>query len=305
MLSDPDKRAAYDRFGHSGAEGFLGRGFEGFNFGGFGDIFDAFFGGTTTATRQTPQRGTELDYKLTITLEEAAFGCQKELNISRTENCSLCQGTGSKPGSQPKRCTNCNGAGQVHRVHQSLFGRFTNVTTCSRCRGEGRIITEPCPQCKGTGRENRQRNISVKIPAGVDDSTQIRLNGEGDAGTRGGPAGNLYIILSVLNHEFFTRDGDNILCELPINFAQAALGTEVEMPTLDGNAKLKIPAGSQAGTVFRLKGRGISHLHRRGGGDQLVTLLVVTPDSLTKKQRQLFEELANNLSPAKKQQSKS
>ncbi len=305
VLSDPDKRAAYDRFGHSGAEGFLGRGFEGFNFGGFGDIFDAFFGGTTTATRQTPQRGTELDYKLTITLEEAAFGCQKELNISRTENCSLCQGTGSKPGSQPKRCTNCNGAGQVHRVHQSLFGRFTNVTTCSRCRGEGRIITEPCPQCKGTGRENRQRNISVKIPAGVDDSTQIRLNGEGDAGTRGGPAGNLYIILSVLNHEFFTRDGDNILCELPINFAQAALGTEVEMPTLDGNAKLKIPAGSQAGTVFRLKGRGISHLHRRGGGDQLVTLLVVTPDSLTKKQRQLFEELANNLSPAKKQQSKS
>ena len=305
VLSDPDKRAAYDRFGHSGAEGFLGRGFEGFNFGGFGDIFDAFFGGTTTATRQTPQRGTELDYKLTITLEEAAFGCQKELNISRTENCSLCQGTGSKPGSQPKRCTNCNGAGQVHRVHQSLFGRFTNVTTCSRCRGEGRIITEPCPQCKGTGRENRQRNISVKIPAGVDDSTQIRLNGEGDAGTRGGPAGNLYIILSVLKHEFFTRDGDNILCELPINFAQAALGTEVEMPTLDGNAKLKIPAGSQAGTVFRLKGRGISHLHRRGGGDQLVTLLVVTPDSLTKKQRQLFEELANNLSPAKKQQSKS
>ncbi len=305
VLSDPDKRAAYDRFGHSDAEGFLGRGFEGFNFGGFGDIFDAFFGGTTTATRQTPQRGTELDYKLTITLEEAAFGCQKELNISRTENCSLCQGTGSKPGSQPKRCTNCNGAGQVHRVHQSLFGRFTNVTTCSRCRGEGRIITEPCPQCKGTGRENRQRNISVKIPAGVDDSTQIRLNGEGDAGTRGGPAGNLYIILSVLKHEFFTRDGDNILCELPINFAQAALGTEVEMPTLDGNAKLKIPAGSQAGTVFRLKGRGISHLHRRGGGDQLVTLLVVTPDSLTKKQRQLFEELANNLSPAKKQQSKS
>ena len=305
VLSDPDKRAAYDRFGHSGAEGFFGRGFEGFNFGGFGDIFDAFFGGTTTATRQTPQRGTDLDYRLTITLEEAAFGCQKELNISRTENCSLCQGTGSKPGSQPKRCTNCNGTGQVHRVHQSLFGRFTNVTTCSRCHGEGRIITEPCPQCRGTGRENRQRSISVKIPAGVDDSTQIRLKGEGDAGRRGGPSGNLYITLSVLKHEFFTRDGDNILYELPINFAQAALGTEVEVPTLDGNTKLKIPAGSQAGTVFRLKGRGISHLHRRGGGDQLVTLLVVTPDSLTKKQRQLFQELANSLSPAKKQQSKS
>jgi len=305
VLSDPDKRAAYDRFGHSGAEGFFGRGFEGFNFGGFGDIFDAFFGGTTTATRQTPQRGTDLDYRLTITLEEAAFGCQKELNISRTENCSLCQGTGSKPGSQPKRCTNCNGTGQVRRVHQSLFGRFTNVATCSRCHGEGRIITEPCPQCRGTGRESRQRSISVKIPAGVDDSTQIRLKGEGDAGRRGGPSGNLYITLSVLKHEFFTRDGDNILYELPINFAQAALGTEVEVPTLDGNTKLKIPAGSQASTVFRLKGRGISHLHRRGGGDQLVTLLVVTPDSLTKKQRQLFQELANSLSPAKKQQNKS
>jgi len=299
MLSDPDKRAAYDRFGHGGAEEVFGRGFEGFNFGGFGDIFDAFFGGATTATRQAPQPGADLRYRFTITFEEAAFGCEKELNIVRTENCSLCQGIGCKPGSQPSRCPNCNGTGQVHRVQQSIFGRFTSTTTCSQCHGEGRIITEPCPQCRGTGKEKRQRSILVKIPAGVDGGTQIRLTGEGGTGTRGGSSGNLYVTLSVRPHQFFTRDGDNILYELPINFAQAALGVEVEVPTLDGEVKLKIPAGCQTGKVFQLKNQGIPHLHRSGRGDQLVTLRVVTPDKLTKKQHQLFQELANSLSPAK------
>jgi len=300
VLSDPDKRAAYDRFGHSGAEGFFGRGFEGFNFGGFGDIFDAFFGRATTATRQAPQRGTDLHYGITINFEETAFGCEKEINISRTENCSLCQGVGSKPGSQLSRCPNCNGTGQVRRTQQSIFGRFTNITTCPQCHGEGRIITEPCPQCRSTGKEKRQRSILVKIPAGVESGSQIRIRGEGDAGTRGGPSGNLYITLSVEQHEFFTRDGDNVLYELPVNFAQAALGAEVEVPALDGEVKLKIPAGSQTGKVFRLKNEGIPHLHRGGRGDQLVTLLVVTPESLTEKQRQLFQELANNLGPAKR-----
>jgi len=299
-LSDPDKRTAYDRFGHGGAEGLFGRGFEEFNFGGFGDIFDAFFGGATTATRQAPQRGADLRYRLTITFEETAFSCEKEINISRTENCSMCQGIGCKPGSQPSRCPNCNGTGQVHRVQQSIFGRFTSTATCPQCHGEGRIITEPCPQCRGTGKEKRQRSISVKIPAGVDDGTQIRLMGEGETGTRGGSSGNLYIILSVLPHQFFTRDGDNILYELPINFAQAALGSEVKVPTLNGEAKLKIPTGCQTGKVFQLKNKGIPHLHRSGRGDQLITLHVVTPDKLTKKQRQLFQELANSLSPAKK-----
>jgi len=299
VLSDPDKRAAYDRFGHGGAEGFFGRGFEGFDFSGFGDIFDAFFGGVTTATRQAPQRGADLHYNITITFEDAALGCEKELNILRTENCSLCQGIGCKPGSQPTRCPSCNGTGQVRRVQQSIFGRFTNITTCPQCHGEGRIITEPCPQCRGTGKEKRQRTILVKIPAGVDEDSQIRLRSEGQAGTRGGPSGDLYITLAVKQHEFFKRDGDNIIYELPINFAQAALGTEVEVPTLDGKTKLKLPAGSQTGKVFRLKNKGIPHLHRRGHGDQLVTLLVVTPDSLTKKQRQLFQELADTLGPAK------
>jgi len=297
VLSDSDKRAAYDRFGHGGAEGIWGRGFEGFDFGGFGDIFDAFFGGTT-ATRQAPRRGADLRYSITITFEEAAFGCEKEINISRTENCSLCHGVGSKPGNQPSRCPNCNGTGQVHRVQQSIFGRFTNITTCSRCHGEGTIITEPCPQCRGTGKEKRQRSISVKIPAGVDDGSQIRLSGEGEAGIRGGSSGALYIILSVEQHEIFTRDGDNILYELPINFAQAALGAEVEVPTLDGKTELKVPAGSQTGRLFQLKGQGIHHLHRNGRGDQLVVLVAVTPDSLTEKQHQLFQELGDSFSSA-------
>jgi len=295
-LSDHDKRAAYDRYGHSGAEGLFGQGFEGF--GGFGDIFDAFFGGTASASRQAPQRGADLHCRVTITFEEAAFGCEKEINISRTENCSLCHGVGSKPGSQPSRCPNCNGTGQVRRVQQTIFGRFTNTTTCHQCQGEGRIITEPCPQCRGTGREKHKRNILVKAPAGIDGESQIRLRGEGEAGTRGGSPGNLYVTVSVLQHDFFTRDGDDILYELPINFAQAALGTEIEVPTLNGKINLKIPAGSQTGKVFRLKGQGVQHLRRSGRGDQLVTLFAVIPESLTKHQRQLLEELGSSLSPA-------
>ena len=297
VLSDADKRAAYDRFGHSGAEGLFGRGFEGFDFGGFGDIFDAFFGGAATATRQAPRRGADLSYEITITFEEAALGCEKGVSISRTELCSLCQGVGSKPGSQPARCPNCNGSGQVRRVHQSLFGRFAQTATCNQCHGEGHVITEPCPQCRGTGKEKHKRKISVRIPAGVNNGSHIRLRGEGEAGTRGGSPGNLYITLSVKEHEFFTRQGDDILYELPIDFAQAALGTEVEVLTLNDKTKLKVPAGSQTGQVFRLKGQGIAHLHGSGHGDLLVTLFVATPDSLTEKQRQLLWELGESLSP--------
>ena len=300
VLSDADKRAAYDRYGHDGADGLFGRGFDGFDFGGFGDIFDAFFGGSATATRQAPQQGADRGAEITITFEEAALGCEKEITISRIENCASCQGTGSKPGSQPTRCPNCNGTGQVRRVQQSVFGRFTNITTCSQCHGEGKIITEPCPQCRGTGKEKCKRSIPIKIPAGVDDGSQIRLNGGGDSGTRGGPAGSLYINLSVTPHKFFRRDGDDILYELPVNFAQAALGDEIEVPTLNDNTRLKVPPGSQTGKVFRLKDRGIPHLRGSGRGDQLVTLLVVTPEKLNQKQRQLFQELAESLDMAKK-----
>ncbi len=298
VLSDPDKRASYDRFGHGGAEGLRGRGFEGFDFGGFGDIFDAFFGGTAAAPRYGPRQGADLHCRITIAFEEAAFGCEKEINISRTENCSLCHSTGCKPDTQPSRCPNCNGTGQISRTHHTLFGRFVNTTTCSQCHGKGKIITEPCPQCRGTGREKQRRNILVKIPAGVDNGNEIRISGEGDAGTRGALPGDLYVTLLVEEHRFFTRDGDDIHYELPIDFAQAALGAEPEVPTLDGKAKLKVPAGSQTGKVFRLKGKGFPHLYGGGRGDQLITLFVVTPQSLTDKQRRLFRELADSLSQA-------
>ena len=300
VLSDTDKRAAYNRYGHGGTEGFFARDFEGFDFGGFGDIFDAFFGGATTSTRRAPRHGADLHHHITISLEDAAFGYEKEINMKRTEICSLCHGLGSKPGSQPSRCPNCNGSGQVRRVQQSLFGRFINTTACNQCHGEGKIITEPCPQCRGTGTEKQQRRILVKIPPGIEDGSQIRLSGEGDAGMRGGSPGNLYVTISVLEHEFFARDGDNLLYELPINFGQAALGAEVEIPTINGKTKLKIPAGSQTGKIFRFKAQGIPHLRRGGRGDQLVRLFVATPDSLTKQQRQLFQELSRTLDPPKR-----
>lgn len=295
VLSNAEKRAAYDRFGHGGIEGF---GEQGFDLGGFGDIFDAFFGGATATARRGPQRGTDLYYSITTSFEEAALGCEKEISILRTENCSKCQGVGSKPGTQPKKCPSCNGSGQVRRVHQSLFGRFAHTATCEQCQGSGRIITDPCPQCQGTGRERHKRKITVNIPAGVDNGTYIRLKGEGEAGIRGGSTGSLYLTLSVKEHEFFSRRNDDILYELPIDFVQATLGTEVEVPTLNGNAKLKIPPGSQTGQVFRLKKQGVPRLHKNGHGDQLVTLFVATPESLTRKQRQTLKEFGNSLSPA-------
>jgi len=294
VLSNAEKRAAYDRFGHGGIEGF---GEQGFDLGGFGDIFDAFFGGATATARRGPQRGTDLYYSITTSFEEAALGCEKEISILRTENCSKCQGVGSKPGTQPKKCPSCNGSGQVRRVHQSLFGRFAHTATCEQCQGSGRIITDPCPQCQGTGREKCKRKITVNIPAGVDNGTYIRLKGEGEAGVRGGSTGSLYLTLSVKEHEFFSRRNDDILYELPIDFVQATLGTEVEVPTLNGNAKLKIPPGSQTGQVFKLKKQGVPRLRKNGRGDQLVTLFVATPQSLTKKQRRVLREFGDSLSP--------
>jgi molecular chaperone DnaJ len=300
VLSDANKRATYDQFGHGGAGDLFTRGFEGFDFGGFGDIFDAFFGGMTYATRHAPQRGADLHHQMSISFEEAAFGCEKEIEIKRTEVCSLCGGTGARPGSQPIRCPNCNGAGKVRRVQRSLFGSFINTAICNQCQGEGMVITEHCPQCQGTGREKRQHHIKIKIPAGVEDGFRIRLSDEGDAGIRGGSAGDLYVALSVQKHEFFTRDGDDILYKLPINFAQAALGDEVEVPTLYGRTRLNIPAGNQTGKEFRLKNKGIPHLNKNGHGDQIVRLLVVTPEKLTKQQHELFQELASTLGKAKK-----
>ena len=299
VLCDPSKRSAYDRFGHNGGANLFGQESDGFDFG-FGDIFEAFFGGSAAGARQAPEKGPTLQYNLSISLAEAAFGVEKELNITRTEHCSECQGTRSKTGSQPERCPNCSGTGQIKRIQSSVFGRFTNITTCPKCRGEGRIVTEPCPRCRGTGKEKHQRTVAVKVPAGVNDNNQIRIRGEGDAGVRGGPNGDLFVNLSVQSHEFFKREGDDVLYDLPINFAQAALGTEVVVPTLDGDNRLRIPAGCQSGATFRFRGRGITHLQERGRGDQIITVSVTTPESLTKEQKQLFEQLAESLGQDKK-----
>jgi len=304
VLSDSEKRAAYDRFGHGGAENIFGSGFggdfEGFGFGGLGDIFEAFFGGTVTGTRRGPRRGSAINVNLDVSFEEAALGCEKELKIRRVENCPDCKGSGSKAGTMPVNCPECGGSGRIHQVQRSIFGRFTNTVICPRCHGNGAIITEPCPSCHGNGRKEFNRSIMVKVPAGIDNGSQIRLSGEGNIGDKGGPPGNIYINLRVATHKEFSRNGDDILYELPINFAQAALGTELVVPTLYGDMRLKIPAGSQTGDTLKLKNKGAAHLGRHGQGDQLVILKVVTPEKLSRQQKKLFEELADTLGTPKK-----
>jgi molecular chaperone DnaJ len=263
--------------------------------GGFGDIFEAFFGGTSPASRQGPRRGGDIRTHISVSFEEAALGTEKEIEIARTEVCATCRGTRAKPGTQPGRCPECNGTGQIRRVQRSIFGQFINTATCGRCQGEGTLVTDPCPDCKGSGFQKNRRHISINVPAGIDDRNAIRMTGEGEAGYRGGNPGNLYVEISVGKHKYFTREGNNVIYELPVNFAQAALGAELEVPTLYGQSKLKIPSGSQTGKVFRLKDRGIPRLNGFGRGDQVVILRVVTPESLSKEQRRLFEELSRSL----------
>ena len=299
VLSDPKKREMYNRFGHSAVAGDGGaRGFEGFEtFGGFGDIFEAFFGGgigqrtrTTTA-----QRGADLQHSVAIEFEEAVFGTEAEFDIHRTEVCSLCKGSKSEPGSSPSVCTSCKGTGQVRRAHQSIFGQFVQVATCSTCRGNGKVITQPCSRCKSGGRERRARKLAVSIPAGIEDGSQIRLSGEGEASVNGGPPGDMFVLVRVSEHAFFRRDNYDILYARPINVAQASLGATVSVPTLKGDTDLDIPPGTQSGRVFRLKGKGVAHLRGRQRGDQLVTVVIETPENLTAEQRRLFNELATSL----------
>lgn len=294
VLSDSEKRFNYDRFGT--AEGGWGRTFEGF--GGLGDIFENFFGTVATATRHASQRGADLQYELKLKFEEAAFGCDREIEVNRLENCPQCRGTGSSQGSPLSRCPACNGAGQVQRVRNSVFGRFVNVVICDRCQGEGQIVTDPCSHCRGKGRVKIQRRLMVTIPAGVSDGNHLRLSGEGEAGTKGGPPGDLFLLLAVQPHELFHRQGDDLLYILPLNFAQAALGDSLQVPTLDGPHQLKIPSTTQTDKVFRLKGRGIPHLNRGGRGDMLIKVVVVTPHSLNERQRRLFKELSETLGQA-------
>lgn len=302
VLSDPQKRAAYDRFGHAGAngQGFGGFDFEGFGDGGLGDIFDMFFGGGTTTgagrRRRGPVRGADLRYDLEITFEEAAFGAEKEIQVVRLENCPDCEGTGGKEGSEPVTCSQCNGTGQVSYTQTTAFGRFVNVKTCDRCGGEGTIISDPCDKCRGRGKVRTRRKISVKIPAGINDGQVITLRGEGDIGERGGSPGDLYVYISVKPHKLFKRDGYDIYCEVPITFGQAALGAEIDIPTLEGTDKFKIPEGTQTGATFTLKNRGISYLRGSGRGNQYVTVKVMVPKNLNDEQKDLlrkFEKLTS------------
>jgi molecular chaperone DnaJ len=299
VLSDAQKRAAYDRYGHSAAQAGWG-GHDGF--GGFRDpfeIFEEFFGasfgmgfGGRTRSRRGPQRGADLRYDLELEFSEAVFGVEKEIEITRHQTCPACKGSGAEPGTSPIRCPECNGAGEVR--HQ--MGFFLNITACPRCQGEGEVVTSPCNQCKGRKQVLEERRLSVKIPAGVDDGTQIRLAREGETGLNEGTPGNLYVVLHVKPHRFFRRADHDIYLELAINVAQAALGDEVEVPTVDDTVpKMIIPAGVQTGDTIRMRGLGVPHLRRDGRGDMIVTIQVMTPTNLSPEQRALLTELGKTL----------
>ena len=301
VLTDSEKRANYDRFGHAGVGQNGTQGFDGFdNFGGFGDIFEAFFGGGTgTRSRSranSARRGADLQSSLILEFEEAVFGSERELEVRRTEVCSKCRGDRSEPGSQVVACPNCGGSGEIRRGSQSIFGQFIQVSACNKCQGEGKVISDPCTQCKGRGTENRRRKLAVSIPAGIESGTQIRLNGEGEPGSNGGPSGNFYVSVRVKPHKLFRRDGYDIVHPQVINVADAALGTTLKVPTLDGEADVEVPAGTQTGDIIRLKGDGIPHLGRENlRGDHLITMVVQTPRRLDDHQRRLLQELSESL----------
>jgi molecular chaperone DnaJ len=295
-LSDDQKRSHYDQFGHTDPnQGFGGFGGGGDFGGGFGfeDIFSQFFGGGGGGRRRdpnAPRAGADLQYTMTLQFEEAAFGLEKEIEIPTEESCNTCSGSGAKPGTHKETCKNCGGSGQTNVEQNTPFGRIVNRTTCSYCQGTGQTIKEKCTTCHGAGRVKTRKKISVKVPAGIDNGQQIRLTGQGEPGKNGGPAGDLYIVFHVRDHEFYERDGNDLYCELPLTFAQAALGDDVEVPTLYGKVKTKIPAGTQTGTKLRLKGKGIKDVRGYGQGDQHIIVKVVTPTKLTARQKELLQE---------------
>jgi molecular chaperone DnaJ len=301
VLSDPDKRSAYDRYGHAGVRGPGGAPPDfNVNFNDFADIFsDLFgfggFGRSSTRSRNSPRRGADLQYRLELTFEEAVFGLEKEIEITRDEVCSTCHGSGAKPGTTPMRCTTCNGSGEVRQVRQTFIGSMVQVTTCPTCRGQGETISSPCTTCQGRGLERKTRRKVVNIPAGIDTGNQIRLAGEGQPGENGGPNGNLFILVQVKAHKFFRRREFDILLDLNINVAQATLGADVEVPTVDGPTTLKIPDGTQPGQVIHMKGKGVPRLRSNSRGDQLVIINVEVPKRLSNEQRQLFEKLAKSM----------
>lgn len=307
VLSDSDKRARYDRFGKEGL-GNMGGGFHDYT-ADFGDIFEEILGGFGFSTgrrssRRSPRRGRDLQMTVPLKFEEAVFGVDKEIEFEREETCSRCSGSGAEPGTTPVKCSTCNGQGEVRQVRQTFLGQMVQTATCPACNGRGEVISSPCKTCRGGGLEHKRVKKKVQIPAGVDHGTQIRLAGEGGPGVFGGPNGSLFLVLDVKSHQFFKRRENDILLNLDINVAQAVLGAEVQVPTIDGDEKLKIPAGTQPGKVFTIRGKGVPHLRRKDRGNQMVIVNVAIPNKLTKEQRELFEKLAESLGTGVKPQEK-
>ena len=302
ILSDEEKRKKYDQFGHAAFDpnaGFGGGGFDGFGgFGGFGDIFSDIFGGFGGATRSNPnapRRGESIRATVNISFEEAAFGCKKEVTVSKIETCADCKGTGCAPGTTPEICPDCKGTGQVTVAQRTPFGMMQSSSPCTKCRGTGKIIHQPCKTCRGMGSIRRQHKVEVNIPAGIDDGQTISKPGGGNTGVNGGPAGDLLVSVVVRPHARFERDGTSVLLEQEISYAQATLGAEVEVPTLDGKVKLTIPEGTQPGAVFRLRGKGIPFLRGSGRGDQFVSVTIKVPKNLTGSQKELLRQFAASM----------
>jgi molecular chaperone DnaJ len=302
VLSDRQRRSAYDMFGHAGVEGSAAGGFEGFGggFGPFGDIFDAFFGGSPTGTRRRARvvAGADLRYDLTIEFAEAVFGVIKEVTFPTLITCARCEGAGGEPGTEPETCPECNGTGEKRRVAQTILGQMVNIVACSRCRGEGRIVGTPCSACGGDGRTREERTLQVTIPAGIDDGQRIAIEGQGEAGPRGGPPGDLYVAIGVRRHPQLARRGTELFHELAVTYPQAALGATLTVPTVEGGEEVEVPAGSQSGNEIRLRGKGVPRLRGAGRGDLHVILNVVVPSKLSRRERELLRELDDVSGPA-------
>lgn len=295
ILSDSEKRSRYDRFGHAGVDpqaGGYGQGFSGFG-DIFDDIFDIFGGGFgSSARRSGPMRGADLQYDLRLEFKEAVFGVEKEIQIQRTENCEKCEGSGAKPGTGKETCATCNGRGEVRYAQQTPFGQFVRTSVCDSCNGSGEVIKDKCDMCHGSGNQTKTRKIKIKVPAGVDNGSVISMRGEGESGSRGGPSGDLYIYINVAEDPIFNRRGNNIYVNIPISFTEAALGADIEVPTLEGISNYSVPEGTQTGTEFRLKQMGVPHLRTHGRGDLYFTVDVHVPTNLNEKQKEILREFA-------------
>ena len=316
VLSNAEKKQRYDQFGHAGVDPQAGGGYGGnpfgggFGGGGFEDIFDTFFGGgfggQSRRNANAPQKGRDLRYNIDLSFEQACFGCEVELNVNRTEKCETCGGSGAEKGSSPETCSVCHGTGQVKTVQRTMLGNFQSVRTCDTCGGTGKVIKNPCKACRGAGSVRKARKVKVKIPAGIDNEQIISVAGQADAGKNGGPNGDLLVVVRVKKHKLFVRQGYDIMCDCPVTFVEAALGAEIQVPTIDGKVTYNIPEGTQTGTVFRLKGKGVPKLHGNGArGDQYVKINIEVPKNLNEKQKKLLREFGETVEPAKYYERKS